>query len=136
MCIRDRENRVSGSGEFWNSTEFMREFERVLKGMMEDDWRKLNTQLRQMEEQKTGLYAFLNKNSDDTSKQSNEVSEGVSESKIIENGSHEIKNDNGDAIENVAIESGNNVVDGSEEIINQVSDNDNELINNLSLIHI
>ena len=65
------------------------------------------------------------RDSDDTSKQSNEVSEGVSESKIVENGSHEIKNDNGDAIENVAIESGNNVVDSSEEIINQVSDNSN-----------
>ena len=73
-----RENKVSGSGELWNNTEFMHEFERVLKGMTEDDWRRLNNKLRQMEEQKTGLYAFLNKNSDDTSKQSNEVSEGVS----------------------------------------------------------
>ena len=35
---------------------------------------------------------------------------GVSESEIVENGSHEIKSDNGDTIENVAIESDNNVV--------------------------
>ena len=33
------------------------------------------------------------------------VNEGVSESKIVENGSNEIKSDNGDTIENVAIES-------------------------------
>ena len=60
-----RENKVSGSGELWNDTEFMHEFERVLKGMTEDDWSKLNNELRQMREQKTGLYAFLNENSDD-----------------------------------------------------------------------
>ena len=87
-----QENKVSGWGEFGNSTEFMREFERVLRGMTEDDWRKLNNELRQMREQKTGLYAFLNENSDDTRKQSNEVREGVAlDNKILNNDNYEIK---------------------------------------------
>ena len=125
-----QENKVSGSGEAWNTTEFVHEYMSIWRRMTDDDKRRLNEQLRQMEEQKTGLYAFLNENSDDTSKQSNEVSEGVSESKIVENGSHEIKHDIGDTIENVTLESDNNVVNDSEEIINQVRDNDDELINN------
>ena len=86
--VEERENKVSGLGEAWNrcNTEFMQEFERVLNRMTEEDWCKLNDQLKQMKEQKTGLYAYaiLNENSDNTSKLKTEVSEGVSESKIVE----------------------------------------------------
>ena len=57
------------------TAEFLQEFKRIMERMTEDDWRKFNNE--QMEEQKTGLYAFLNENSDNTSKQSNEVREGV-----------------------------------------------------------
>ena len=83
-----RENKVSGSGEAWNIPEFMDEFRRCIERMTEDDWHKLNNELRQMEEQKTGLYAFLNENSDNTSKQSNEV---ALDNKILNNDDYEIK---------------------------------------------
>ena len=92
---------------------------RYMEEMTDDDWHKFNEKVRQNPE----LDNFIRENiggtvSDDTSKQSNEVSEGVSESKIVENGGHEIKNDNGDTIENVAIERDNNGFND-----NQVSNN-------------
>ena len=108
-----RENKVSGLGEAWNSKEFMQECMSIWRRMTGDDIRRLNDQLRQMEEQKTGLFAPWKERSDnaisDDKKRAKELrgqtEEGKQESKIVENGSHEIKSDNGDTIENVAIES-------------------------------
>ena len=43
------------------------EFMSIMNRMTEDDWCRFKGELRQMREQKTGLYAFLKERSDDTS---------------------------------------------------------------------
>ena len=108
----------------------MREFERVLNRMTEDDWSKFNNELAQMKEQKTGLYAYAiwNENSDTTSKVSNKVSEGVSGSKRVEVVELENKILNSE----VNYNSGSIVgVKNNGETYSEVSRSDN-----LSLIHI
>ena len=66
----EKGTKIGGSGEAWNIPEFMDEFRRCMERMTEDDWCKFNNELKQMKEEKTGLYAYaiLNENSDNTSK--------------------------------------------------------------------
>ena len=59
-----QENKVSGSGEAWNTTEFVHEFMSIWRRMTDDDKRRLNDELRQMEEQKTGLFGPWKERSD------------------------------------------------------------------------
>ena len=61
-----QETKIGRSWEAWDTAEFLQEFKRIMERMTEDDWRKFNNELRQMEEQKTELYTFLKENSDDT----------------------------------------------------------------------
>ena len=78
-----QETKVGGSGEAWNTTEFLDGFRRIMERMTDDDRRRFNDELRQMEEQKMGLYAFLKENSDDTinenRKRTNELREQTEE---------------------------------------------------------
>ena len=61
------ENNVSGSGEAWNSMEFMDELRRNMETMTDDDWRRFNDDIRQMKEQNIE-FAEWKRHSDDTIK--------------------------------------------------------------------
>ena len=83
------------------NTEFMNEFSRTLEGMTMDDWRKFNEDLRQMEENKTYVYAFLKEDSEKTIEvcieNNNKTKETLNKNREpvnqkIENSSKEIEN--------------------------------------------
>ena len=70
-----QENKVSGSGEVWNTTEFVHKFMSIWSRMTHEDERRLTDDLEQMKEQEMGLFApwKCNDTSDDNKKQINDV---------------------------------------------------------------